>query len=100
MLSCEICEISKNTFSYRTPPVAASQNMKAEWRKISDNSLVGSGLAQQNEPEWHVTLNMVFAETSEETNLTSCAAEKSFVEGNSLDLSEGEAGESDSNNES
>ena len=24
MFSCEFCEISKNTFSYRTPPVAAS----------------------------------------------------------------------------
>ena len=24
MRSCEFCEISKNTFSYRTPPVAAS----------------------------------------------------------------------------
>ena len=24
VLSCEFCEISKNTFSYRTPPVAAS----------------------------------------------------------------------------
>ena len=23
VFSCEICEISKNTFSYRTPPVAA-----------------------------------------------------------------------------
>ena len=23
---CEFCEISKNTFSYRTPPVAASEN--------------------------------------------------------------------------
>ena len=25
MLSCEFCEISKNTFCYRTPPVAASE---------------------------------------------------------------------------
>ena len=24
MFSCEFCEISKDTFSYRTPPVAAS----------------------------------------------------------------------------
>ena len=24
MFSCEFCEISKNTFPYRTPPVAAS----------------------------------------------------------------------------
>ena len=26
VLSCEFCEISKNTFSYRTPPVAASEH--------------------------------------------------------------------------
>ena len=26
VLSCEFCEISKNTFSYRTSPVAASAN--------------------------------------------------------------------------
>ena len=27
VFSCEFCEISKNTFSYRTPPVAASVNI-------------------------------------------------------------------------
>ena len=26
VFSCEFCKISKNTFSYRTPPVAASEN--------------------------------------------------------------------------
>ena len=26
LLSCEFCEISKNTFSYKTPPVAASRH--------------------------------------------------------------------------
>ena len=26
VFSCEFCEISKNTFSYRTPLVAASEN--------------------------------------------------------------------------
>ena len=26
VFSCEFCEISKNTFSYRTPPLAASGN--------------------------------------------------------------------------
>ena len=26
VFACEFCEISKNTFSYRTPPVAASVN--------------------------------------------------------------------------
>ena len=28
VFSCEFCEISKNTFSYRTPPVAASGHSK------------------------------------------------------------------------
>ena len=27
VFSCEFCEISKNTFSYRTPPVTASENL-------------------------------------------------------------------------
>ena len=30
VFSCEICKISKNTFSYRTPPVAVSQY----WKKV------------------------------------------------------------------
>ena len=30
MFSCEFCEISKSTFSYRTPPVAASEFMILE----------------------------------------------------------------------
>ena len=30
MLSSEFCEISKNTFSYTTPPVVASQPMQCE----------------------------------------------------------------------
>ena len=28
VFSCEFCEISEDTFSYRTPPVAASENIK------------------------------------------------------------------------
>ena len=28
--SCEFCETFKNTFSYRTPPVVASQNFKRD----------------------------------------------------------------------
>ena len=31
VLSCEFCEISENTFSYRTPPVAASDSCKSFW---------------------------------------------------------------------
>ena len=30
VFSCEFCEISKNTFSYRTPLVAASVNFRDE----------------------------------------------------------------------
>ena len=30
VFSCEFCEISKNTFSYRTPPVAASDSRRGE----------------------------------------------------------------------
>ena len=30
MIFCEICEIFKNTFFYRTPPVAASEKRIAE----------------------------------------------------------------------
>ena len=28
VFSCEFCEISKNTFSYRTPPVPASETSR------------------------------------------------------------------------
>ena len=30
VFSYEFCEISKNTFSYRTPPVAASESLQRE----------------------------------------------------------------------
>ena len=30
VFSCEFCEIFKNTFFYRAPPVAASEKLKAE----------------------------------------------------------------------
>ena len=32
---CEFCKISKNTFSYRTPPVAASENCNKRYRAIT-----------------------------------------------------------------
>ena len=31
VFSCEFCEISKNTFSYRTPPVAVSEYAMNHW---------------------------------------------------------------------
>ena len=33
VFSCEFCEISKNTFSYRTPLVAASSTYWSKWSK-------------------------------------------------------------------
>ena len=30
VFSCEFCEISKNTFFHKTPPVAASEKLKAD----------------------------------------------------------------------
>ena len=39
VFSCEFCEISKNTFSYRTPPVAASVKATHTNNKINSNYL-------------------------------------------------------------
>ena len=41
VFSCEFCEISKNTFFYRTPPVAASvdTNLRKFQYKILNNIL-------------------------------------------------------------
>ena len=39
VFSCEFCEISKNTFSYRAPLVAASKFIKGLWKvALSSNS--------------------------------------------------------------
>ena len=35
VFSCEFCEISMNTFSYRTPPVAASDQTKHDFSACS-----------------------------------------------------------------
>ena len=50
MFSCEFCEISQNTFSYRTSPVAASEigvkNKKAaktEYSPCSINTILEQG---------------------------------------------------------
>ena len=34
VFSCEFCKISKNTFSHRTPPVAASISTRVDQKKI------------------------------------------------------------------
>ena len=36
VFSCAFCEISKNTFSYRAPPVAASENTYVIETGLSD----------------------------------------------------------------
>ena len=46
VFSCEFCEISKSNFSYRTPPVAASDHISVKVRKFTtfgDKSLATSG---------------------------------------------------------
>ena len=48
MFSCEFCEISKNTFSYRTPPVAASVNRHINGGKVHFKSFPGSKGKQLN----------------------------------------------------
>ena len=35
LLSCEFCKISKNTFYYRTPPVAASVKKERKFFKLA-----------------------------------------------------------------
>ena len=42
MFFCEFCEISKNTFSYRTPPAAASDDERLDICKTSVLTLVWS----------------------------------------------------------
>ena len=42
MFFCEFCEISKNTFFYRTPPAAASEDERLDICKTSVLSLVWS----------------------------------------------------------
>ena len=42
LFSCEFCEISKNTFSYRTPLVAAS-----DYRIAVIASIIGGSLSKQ-----------------------------------------------------
>ena len=39
MFSCEICEISKNTFFHRTPPVAVSEISKKIVARVSKKIL-------------------------------------------------------------
>ena len=47
VFSCEFCEISKNTFSYRAPPMAASENCPF---KTSSSFLIVSFQIRQGKP--------------------------------------------------
>ena len=57
MFSCEFCEISKNTFFYRTPPVAASEVSKTDFDKINLVKLFGNNYSYRG----FVTLNFCYA---------------------------------------
>ena len=51
VLSCEFCEVSKNTFFYRTPPVAASVvmqfSLKIEWSQWYINIYIISNFKEE-----------------------------------------------------
>ena len=58
MFSCEFCEISKSTFSYRTSPVAASVLYKKNW-KLSESKTMGEIieiLPSKHQPSWINTI--------------------------------------------
>ena len=48
MLFCEFCEISKNTFSYRRPLVAASVMTLKSDAKFEEKSTLGSKIDMRN----------------------------------------------------
>ena len=49
MFSCEFCEISKNTFSYRTPPVVASVLYTAKKTNQSISPIISYNLQARNQ---------------------------------------------------
>ena len=53
MLYCEFCEISKNTFSYRTPPVAASAYCFLFLKRVNAANLPESESHYFAVPKWH-----------------------------------------------
>ena len=48
VFSCKFCKISKNTFSYRTPPVAASDVSITKAFKINSKNVVEKRISFQN----------------------------------------------------
>ena len=45
VFSCEFCEVSKNAYSYRTPPVAASEcSRNLEFEKRTDQNFITQNL--------------------------------------------------------
>ena len=55
VFSCEFCEISKNTFFYRTAPVATSVNIKSEaLLETSTDLFSDSKVNITTEGKWHL----------------------------------------------
>ena len=51
VFSCEFCEISKNTVSYRTPPVAASVKKDYYWKlSQTEKFVINVRVAREHEP--------------------------------------------------
>ena len=50
VFSCEFCAVSKNTYSYRTPPVAASEcSRNLEFEKRTDQNFISQNLRHGKE---------------------------------------------------
>ena len=50
MFSCEFCKVSKNNYSYRTPPVAASEcSRNLEFEKRTDQNFITQNLRHGKE---------------------------------------------------
>ena len=54
VFSCEFCEVSKNIYSYRTPPVAASEcSRNLEFEKQTDQNFITQNL--RHGKEYHIS---------------------------------------------
>ena len=54
VFSCEFCEVSKNIYSYRTPPVAASECSRIlEFEKQTDQNFITQNL--RHGKEYHIS---------------------------------------------
>ena len=64
------------------------QNLKAEWKRLTERAKYGSGLAPDSEPKWYSILNEVFAETNAELELVSSSKDVSYTEPDRLEMDE------------